>query len=139
MRSIERSWIDDANAIHAFVAGDMSVPVKNVIGFERIEAAGLGVAELTFVAMEDGEVLAVEGESHGNRSGGRQRKRVQIGQQSRIDVVHIAPNEGEGSAGQFVEHMVATDVAAMDDVLDTKTGEKLHGAADHQVLTMAVG
>lgn len=113
----------------------MRVAMQDVVHVHRVDR----VAESVFVAVKNGERFTAEIQPCRFGVGRRDSNGVEVGQEGRIGVVHVSPNEGAGVSDQFVKDAGAADVTAMDEVFDAERVEQRNGSANDQMVPVTVG
>lgn len=117
-----------------FVAGAFGVSAALVV-FAAIDDS----LELGFVPVEDGDSSAGEFEREGDAFGRIESDRAGVLRQGGCSEVRVSPDEPCSLSGEFVEHAVTADIAAMDDSFGIERFEGLECATEGEVSSVGVG
>ena len=116
------------------IPSNVSVAVDDVVDIE----SGQGSLETTFVAMEDGERLAVKRQCSRDFLRGGQPDGLQVTEQASVDGVHVAPNECTWPPYELVEHADPADVTTVNHVVDIEAVKECHRLTHNKVLAVTV-
>lgn len=109
----KRAGIDHAYAVDRFIPCHMRVAVQNAVDFQR-EGTGF---ETPFVAVENGNSLAVESDLGRNLHGAADSGALEIRLQLALLTVCVAPHKGQRAGEEFIEDRLPAYVTAVNEVL----------------------
>lgn len=144
--AVEGTGVDQAYAGEVDVGGAVGVAVEDVVAVG--ERLGFGVflfgggkefVELGFVAMEDGDGFVGEIETEGGAETYFDVESVGVAGEGGAGAVGIAEDNPGGPAGELVDDVSATDIAAVDDGFGVELGEELGGVASAAPIAVGIG